>query len=98
VTAHWLLFYDYVPDYLERRVPIRPDHFAHAQAYNDRGELVMAGAFTDPADGAVLVFRTDDESVPRTFAEHDPYTKSGIVTAWKVRRWKHVMGEGAEAP
>jgi uncharacterized protein YciI len=98
VTAHWILFYDYVPDYLERRVPIRGEHFAHAGPYNERGELIMAGAFADPADGAALIFRTDDEAVPRSFAENDPYVKNGIVTAWKVRRWKHVLGEGAEPP
>ena len=98
MTAHWLLFYDYVPDYLERRGEYRPLHFEHATAYNERGELVMAGAFADPADGAVLVFRTDDESVVKTFAENDPYVKNGLVTGWHVRRWKHVMGEGAEPP
>ena len=48
MTAHWILFYDYVPDYLERRGAIRGEHFAHATAYKDRGELLMAGAFTDP--------------------------------------------------
>jgi uncharacterized protein YciI len=98
VTAHWILLYDYVPDYLERRGAIRGEHFAHATAYKDRGELLMAGAFTDPADGAVLVFRSDDESVPRSFAENDPYLKHGLITSWTVRRWKHVVGtvEGAE--
>jgi uncharacterized protein YciI len=98
VTAHWILLYDYVPDYLERRGEIRGAHFEHATAYKDRGELLMAGAFADPADGAVLVFRADDESVARSFAENDPYVGNGLVTAWQVRRWKHVLGtvEGAE--
>jgi uncharacterized protein YciI len=85
-----------VPDYLERRGEFRPLHFAHATPYNERGELVMAGAFDDPADGAVLAFRCDDESVPRTFAENDPYVKNGLVTSWRVRRWVMVMGDGAE--
>jgi uncharacterized protein YciI len=98
VTAHWLLLYDYVPDYLERRGEFRGDHFTHAQAYHDRGELVMAGAFADPADGAVLAFRTDDEGVVRAFAANDPYVLNGLVTSWHVRRWRMVMGDGAEAP
>ncbi|MEA3020417.1 MAG: uncharacterized protein QOI47_1941 [Actinomycetota bacterium] len=98
MTAHWLLFYDYVPDYLERRGALRPAHFEHAQAHRDRGELVMAGAFSDPADGAVLAFRTDDRAVVESFAEHDPYVRNGLVTAWHVRRWLMVMGDGAEAP
>lgn len=98
MTAHWILFYDYVPDYLERRGALRPDHFAHAQAHRDRGELVMAGAFNDPADGAVLTFRTDDRSVVESFAQNDPYVKNGLVTDWRVRRWVMVMGDGAETP
>jgi uncharacterized protein YciI len=93
---HWLLFYDYVPDYLERRGEFRPSHFEHASAYHDRGELVMAGAFADPADGAVLAFRTDDRAVVEAFARDDPYVKNGLVTDWHVRRWVMVMGEGAE--
>ena len=95
---HWLLFYDYVPDYLERRGALRPSHFEHAQAHRDRGELVMAGAFADPADGAVLAFRTDDRAVVEAFARDDPYVKNGLVTDWRVRRWVMVMGDGAEPP
>jgi uncharacterized protein len=98
MTAHWLLFYDYVPDYLDRRGEFRPAHFEHAQAHRDRGELVMAGAFADPADGAVLAFRTDDRAVVDAFAEADPYVRNGLVTNWQVRRWMMVMGEGAETP
>ena len=95
---HWLLLYDYVPDYLERRGEFRPLHFAHASASVDRGELFAAGAFADPADGAVLVFATDDESVVEDFASNDPYVKNGLVTPWRVRRWVMVVGEGAETP
>ena len=95
---HWLLFYDYVEDYLERRGEHRPAHFAHAQAYRDRGELVMAGAFADPADGAVLAFRADSADVAESFARDDPYVRNGLVTGWRVRRWVMVMGDGAEQP
>lgn len=98
MTAHWLLLYDLAPEYLERRPEFRPDHFVHAQAHRDRGELVMAGAFGDPADGAVLVFRTEDRGVVERFAENDPYNRNGLVTGWRVRRWVMVMGDGAEDP
>ena len=57
---HWLLLYDLVDDYLERRAPLRPEHLGLAEAAHERGELVMAGALADPADRAVLVFRGDD--------------------------------------
>ena len=94
---HWLLLYDYADDYLERRGEFRPLHFAHAQAFVDRGELLVAGAFAEPADGAVLAFATDDEAVVEGFAANDPYVKNGLVTSWRVRRWVMVIGDGAES-
>ena len=95
---HWLLLYDYVPDYLERRGEFRPMHFEHANASVTRGELIADGAFTEPPHGGVLAFATDDESVVEEFAVNDPYVKNGIVTTWRVRRWVMVIGEGAETP
>lgn len=94
---HWLLFYDYVPDYLERRGEHRPAHFEHASAAVARGELLNAGALSEPADGAVFAFVADDATVVEAFAGDDPYVKNGLVTSWRVRRWVMVIGEGAEA-
>jgi uncharacterized protein len=93
---HWLLLYDYAPDYLERRGEFRPLHFAHANEFVERGELLVAGAFAEPADGAVFAFATDDENVVEGFAAEDPYVKNGLVTSWRVRRWVMVIGDGAE--
>ena len=98
MTAHWLLFYDYAPDYLERRPEFRPDHFKHASAHRDRGELVMAGAFGDPADGAVLIFRTEDKASSSGSPRTTRTTRRGSITGWRVRRWVMVMGDGAEDP
>ena len=44
---HYLLFYDYVPDVLERRPQFRGAHLQHARASLTRGELLLAGAFAD---------------------------------------------------
>jgi hypothetical protein len=90
--VHWLLFYDVVDDYLERRVPLRDNHLALARAAHDRGELVMAGALAEPADGAVLLFAADTPAVAEAFAQNDPYVREGIVTAWRVRQWTVVVG------
>jgi uncharacterized protein len=89
---HWLLTYDLVDDYLERRAPLRGDHLALAQAAHERGELVLAGALADPADRAVLVFQGDDRSVAEGFASADPYVEAGLVTRWEVRPWTVVIG------
>jgi len=53
---HYLLFYSYVPDVLERRADFRGAHLKHAWASQQRGELLLAGALADPVDTGVLWF------------------------------------------
>ncbi|HEX7166247.1 MAG TPA: YciI-like protein [Acidimicrobiales bacterium] len=89
---YWLLFYDVVADYSERRAPFRDEHLALARDAHERGELVMAGALADPPDGAVLVFTGDDPGAATRFAEADPYVRNGVVTSWRVRSWTVVVG------
>ena len=92
---YWVLRYDLVDDYLERRAPLREAHLALARAAQERGELRLAGALDDPADEAVLVFLTDDPSVVEDFARNDPYVNEGLVRSWTVRRWNVVIGADA---
>jgi uncharacterized protein YciI len=95
---HFLLFYDFVSDYLERRVPLRPAHFKLARAAQARGELVLGGPYADPIDGAVLLFLGEDRTVVERFVEADPYVRNGVVKTWHVREWTTVVGETALAP
>jgi len=95
---HFLLFYTYVPDILERRAQFRGAHVQHARASLARGELILGGAFADPVDGGVLFFSADSKAVVETFARTDPYVTSGLVTAWKVREWTTVVGKDAAHP
>ncbi len=92
---HYLLFYDVVPDYVERRAAFRDEHLALARAAHARGELVLAGALADPVDSAVLFFQGDSPEVARAFAAADPYVKNGLVTRWRVRQWTTVIGDMA---
>jgi uncharacterized protein len=89
---YWLLFYDVVDDYGERRGEFRDDHLARARASVDRGELLLGGALADPVDGAVLLFTAEDRSVVEEFARADPYVRNGIVKEWRVRPWTVVVG------
>ena len=88
---YWLLLYEVVDDYVERRGEFRERHLALARLAKARGELVLAGAFAEPVDGAALVFRADDKSVAETFAKNDPYVRGGLVTSWWVRQWTVVV-------
>src|SRR4051794_22196260 len=95
-AMHYLLVYDVAPDYVERRIPLRAEHLALARAAHARGELVLGGALTDPADGAVLLFRGDSPAAAEAFARADPYVRNGLVTRWRVRPWATVVGDDAQ--
>ena len=95
---HYMLFYDYVPDCLERRGDFRDAHLALVKASMDRGELFLGGAFANPADGAVIVFEGDSPVIAESFAQSDPYVQNGLVTAWRVREWTTVVGRDAAQP
>ncbi len=95
---HYLLCYDLAPGYLERRGEFRNEHLILAWAAQERGELVLAGAISDPADSAVLLFQGDSPDVAERFAKADPYVTHGLVTAYRVRQWNTVVGDGATTP
>lgn len=95
---HFILFYEYAPDYLERRGEFRDQHMALAKASIDRGELFLGGAFANPADGAAIVFKGNSPKLAESFAKEDPYVINGLVTSWNVREWTTVAGKDAELP
>jgi uncharacterized protein YciI len=89
---YYVLFYRVIEDYLARRSAFREEHLRLAREAHRRGELVLAGALSDPADGALLVFRAPEPSVVEDFARNDPYVIRGLVTGWEVRAWAVVIG------
>jgi uncharacterized protein YciI len=95
---HFLLFYDYAPDFLARRDTHRREHLELAWSAHARGELMLGGAFADTADGAALWFNGPSAAVAERFASADPYVKNGLVTRWWVRPWATVVGALAADP
>jgi uncharacterized protein YciI len=91
-VSYFVLRYDLVDDYLERRAALRDKHLGLARAAFERGELLLAGALADPVDQALLVFRALDRSVAEAFARRDPYVVHGLVARWEVRDWTVVVG------
>jgi uncharacterized protein YciI len=94
---YYALIYDAVPDYVEQRSAFREQHLRVAKAATERGELLLGGAFADPVDRALLIFRAADRSVVEAFARNDPYVVNGLVAHWEVREWTVVVG-AAHAP
>ena len=95
---HYLLLYDVLPDYVQRRAAFREAHLALAWAAHDRGELLLGGAFEDAREGAALLFEGDTPAAAVAFATDDPYVFEGLVTRWRVLPWITVAGAGAARP
>jgi uncharacterized protein len=94
-VAYFLLEYELVDDYLERRAAFRDEHLQLARDALGKGGLVLAGALAEPADRAVLVWDVEQASTVEGFAERDPYVRNGLVTSWTVRPWTVVVEAGA---
>ena len=90
--AYYALFYDAVDDFIARRGAYRDEHLRLARNAHARGELMLAGALADPADGALLIFQGENAAVAEAFARQDPYVKNGLITKWAVRSWTVVVG------
>lgn len=95
---HFLLFYDVGSDFVAKRAAYRDAHLRHAWDSSGRGEIVLAGALTEPADHAVILFAADSPSVAESFAQTDPYVINGLVKKWYVREWTTVVGKDAATP
>lgn len=93
---HFLLIYDYAPDFMEKRGPVRPAHLELCRASVARDDLQLGGAVPsgDPAFG-LLLFRSETPQVAEDFARADPYVAQGVVAKWRVCEWITVVGEGA---
>lgn len=95
---HYILFYTFTDDYLQRRAQFRVEHLRLAWEAHDRGEIVVAGALAEPADTGVLLFKGESPLAAEQFAASDPYVTHGLVKHWEVRPWTTVVGVDAATP
>lgn len=89
---YYMLLYEVIDDYVNRRAPFREEHLRIANEAVEKGQLMLGGAFDNPVDGAALVFNADGRSVVEDFVKSDPYVKNGLITDWKIREWTVVIG------
>ena len=90
---YYALIYETVDDYVARRAEFREMHLRIAREWRERGELIFGGAFEDPVDRALIIFRADNKSVVEDFARKDPYVVNGLVKKWEVRPWRIAVGQ-----
>ncbi len=89
INTYYLLFYQTIESYIEKRQAYRAEHLSLLTEAKEKEVLIMAGAFASPADGALLIFKT--EQAAKQFAENDPYVKNGLISNWYVRAWSVVV-------
>ncbi len=53
----------------------------------ETGNLLMAGALTDPIDGATLLFLVEDRDFVEALVQADPFYSQGLVTSYEIREW-----------
>ena len=95
---HFLLIYNYAPDYLEKRAAYRPAHIALAHEAAARDELQLGGAVpSDAPPFGLLLFKGETPQAAEDFARDDPYVIHGVVTSWRVREWARARSRKSEA-
>jgi len=95
---HYLLIYDLVDDYMERRKEDGSEHMRLAWEAYERGEMVLGGALVEPVDQGLYLFKGDSPAAAEQFAQRDSYVRRGLVKSWKVRPWMTVVGDLAAMP
>ena len=81
-----------MPDAVNRRAPHRDAHLAYARSLVERGALYMAGAFADPVDGALLIYRAHSREEVEAYLADDPYVRAGLWPSITIREWTVVIG------
>ena len=92
---YYALIYYVVDNYVERRMQFREEHLRLANESVKRGEMFLGGAFSDPADRALLLFHVHDVSVVEDFVKGDPYYINGLIVRYEIRLWNVVIGNVA---
>jgi len=75
---------------------LRDEHLRLVREAHARGEIVLAGAFANPPDGALIIFRATAQSVAENFALKDPCVLNGLVKSWNIRPWAVVVGDDTQ--
>jgi uncharacterized protein YciI len=87
-------------DSLEQRLKIRPDHVQRLQQLQNEGRLVLAGPHPsvdaeDPGPagftGSLIVAEFDSLERAKSWADDDPYIKSGVYARVTVKPFNKVL-------
>lgn len=89
-----------IPNSLEKRVVVRPEHLKRIQALQEAGRLILAGPYPaidsqDPGtagfSGSLIVAEFESLEAAQAWADADPYVSSGIYRKVTVKPFKRVL-------
>ena len=85
---------------LEDRLAVRPEHLERIQALQSEGRLILAGPHPaidseDPGpagfSGSLIVAEFDSLEAAQSWADDDPYARSGVFSQVVVKPFKQVL-------
>ena len=68
----------------------RPAHRDYLRELIAKGQLVIAGPFTDNS-GGFIVYEVKSEAEVEPIIKADPFFKGGVFQTWVIRPWRIVM-------
>lgn len=89
-----------IPNSLEKRMTVRPEHLKRIQALQEAGRLILAGPYPaidsqDPGtagfSGSLIVAEFESLEAAQAWADADPYVSSGIYRTVTVKPFKKVL-------
>lgn len=89
-----------VPDSLEKRMTVRPEHLKRIQVLQDAGRLILAGPYPaidshDPGpagfSGSLIVAEFESLEAAQAWANADPYVNAGVYRKVTVKPFKKVL-------
>ncbi len=89
-----------IPDSLEKRMTVRPEHLKRIQALQDTGRLILAGPYPaidsqDPGpagfSGSLIVAEFESLEAAQAWANADPYVSAGVYRTVTIKPFKKVL-------
>ena len=85
-----VVFYERSNDVtVEQVMEIYPKHKQVVDAFANEGKVIAIGAFANPADGSMGVFK--DKISAEEFVSKDPFVKEGIVGKITMKEWNEIL-------
>lgn len=83
--------YVYAADSAGARDEARPAHRAWLAELAEEGKLLTSGPYDDGA-GALLIFKSADESELNELLKQDPFAAAGTIAGIRTTEWNPIIG------